>query len=613
MTIDPLPTRQAQLDVPSTITLEDLIQESAAAVDGMGELDPGLAGRLRGLLGRLREGRFHLAVLGQFKRGKSTFVNALLGAPVLPTSVVPLTALPTFLRWGEGPRARVQFQDGRSQETTSGDAEASLEKFLQAFVTEEGNPKNQKGVHQVDVWYPSPLLRQGLVIIDTPGIGSTFRHNTEAILNFLPQCDAAMFLVSADPPMTEVEVAFLRQVRTRMSRILFVLNKVDYLDGGEQRDATVFLQEILEEHLGLPSGTPILAVSSRRALQAAQQGDSAAREASGLGEVNRLLLDFVTHEKARTLELSVSHKVSAILEEALLQIQLILQSLKLPLQDLEARLALFEQKIDDIKRERTLAGDLLAGDRKRAHFFLEELSEALRRKARQHFQDLVRLEIDLQERPTEAGLQTILAEVIPAFFEHELGTISARFQQRTEEVLRLHQERSDQLLDSLRRAAAELFELPCHAPASSGAFEMKREPYWVSRQWTDSLSPISPAWIDRLLPIATRKRRILARLQEQVRMLVVRNVENLRWALYQGLDQSLGQFNAQLEGSLEKAITTTQGGIASVVVKRKATEFSQNEEVARFDGLRERVEGKLEAARRFAGHEGPGPGAPSVS
>ena len=329
MTIDPLPTRQAQLDVPSTITLEDLIQESAAAVDGMGELDPGLAGRLRGLLGRLREGRFHLAVLGQFKRGKSTFVNALLGAPVLPTSVVPLTALPTFLRWGEGPRARVQFQDGRSQETTSGDAEASLEKFLQAFVTEEGNPKNQKGVHQVDVWYPSPLLRQGLVIIDTPGIGSTFRHNTEATLNFLPQCDAAMFLVSADPPMTEVEVAFLRQVRTRMSRILFVLNKVDYLDGGEQRDATVFLQEILEEHLGLPSGTPILAVSSRRALQAAQQGDSAAREASGLGEVNRLLLDFVTHEKARTLELSVSHKVSAILEEALLQIQLILQSLKL--------------------------------------------------------------------------------------------------------------------------------------------------------------------------------------------------------------------------------------------------------------------------------------------
>ena len=111
---------------------------------------------------------------------------------------------------------------------------------------------------------------------------------------------------------------------------------------------------------------------------------------------------------------------------------------------------MFEQKIDDIKRERTLAGDLLAGDRKRAHAFLEELSEALRRNARQHFQDLVRLEIDLQERPTEAGLQAILAEVIPAFFEHELGTISARFQRTYRGGARLHQERSDQLLDRLR-------------------------------------------------------------------------------------------------------------------------------------------------------------------
>ncbi len=601
MTIDPLPTPQVQLGAPPGIHLEDLVQQSAAAVEGMGALDPGYADRLRGLLDRLREGRFHLAVLGQFKRGKSTFVNALLGVPVLPTSVVPLTALPTFLRWGEAPCARVQFQDGRSEEMAADGAEASLAKFLQAFVTEEGNPKNQKGVHQVDVWYPSPLLRQGLVIIDTPGIGSTFRHNTEATLNLLPQCDAAMFLVSADPPMTEVEVAFLRQVRTRMSRILFVLNKVDYLDRDDQRDATAFLQGILEEHLGLPSGTPILAVSSRRALKAAQQGDTAAWEASGLAGVNRLLLDFVTHEKARTLELSVAHKVSVILEEAWLQIQLILQSLKLPIQDLEARLALFEQKIDDIKRERTLAGDLLAGDRKRAHAFLEELSEALRRNARQHFQDLVRLEIDLQERPTEAGLQAILAEVIPAFFEHELGTISARFQQRTEEVLRLHQERSDQLLDGLRRVAAELFELPFHAPAGSGAFEMKRDPYWVSRQWTDSLSPISPAWIDRLLPIAIRKRRILARLQDQVRMLVVRNVENLRWALYQGLDQSLGLFSVQLEGALEKTITTTQGGIHSVLLQRKAAESSTDGEVARFEELRARVEGKLEAARKFAG------------
>ena len=78
---------------------------------------------------------------------------------------------------------------------------------LAGFVTEKGNPKNKLGVAEVQVDLPAPILTGGVVLIDTPGIGSTYRHNTSATLNFLKQCDAALFLVSADPPITEVELA----------------------------------------------------------------------------------------------------------------------------------------------------------------------------------------------------------------------------------------------------------------------------------------------------------------------------------------------------------------------------------------------------------------------
>lgn len=575
-------------------SIPDLLQEAVQRLERVDVLNEAFAEKMRGLQARLQEGRFHLAVLGQFKRGKSTFVNALLGAPVLPTAVVPLTALPTFLRWGEVPRAQVHFLDGRAPDESAGDA---LGGFLQAYVTEEGNPKNQKGVRQVNVWYPAPLLREGLIVIDTPGIGSTFRHNTEATLNFLPQCDAALFLVSADPPMTEVEVAFLDQVRRRMARILFVLNKVDYLDDGERKAATTFLQRTLEEQLGFPPGTPILTVSARQGLQAAQSQDAVAWEGSGLAQVQRLLLDFVAREKAQALQVSVASKAVDLLEEALLQIQLTIHSLKLPLQDLEAKLEVFEAKILEVQQERLLAGDLLAGDRKRAHAFLEEQSEELRQRARLHFQDLVRLELDSRERVTEGELQLLLAEVIPSFFERELGTISTRFQERTETVLKTHQGRADQLIETLRRTAAELFEVPYRAPAASGAFELRRDPYWVSREWTDALSPIDPAWIDRFLPSSTRKRRIQARLQKQIRMLVIRNVENLRWALYQSLDQSLQQFSARLDERLEETLLTTRKGIVSVLEKRKATEANTAEDVTRFEAIGEHITRLLEGLK----------------
>ena len=182
---------------------------------------------------RLVEERLQVAVLGQFKRGKSTFFNALVGDDVLPTGVVPLTAIATFIHWAAAPSIRVSYLDGRAPDEPPAANSAQIHEQLSRFVTEEANPHNRLQVARVDVFYPAPILRHGIVLIDTPGVGSTLRHNTDAALEVLPECDAAFFVLSVDPPVTEAELAYLERVRPMVARLFFVLNKIDYL--GETR------------------------------------------------------------------------------------------------------------------------------------------------------------------------------------------------------------------------------------------------------------------------------------------------------------------------------------------------------------------------------------------
>jgi hypothetical protein len=120
---------------------------------------------------RVAEDRFNLVVLGEFKRGKSTLINALLGREVLPTGVVPLTSVVTVIRAGEHDGLAILFTDGREEERPLQE--------LADYVTEASNPANVRGVELARVALDHELLRAGLELVDTPGIGSIHSHNTE--------------------------------------------------------------------------------------------------------------------------------------------------------------------------------------------------------------------------------------------------------------------------------------------------------------------------------------------------------------------------------------------------------------------------------------------------
>jgi GTPase Era involved in 16S rRNA processing len=222
-----------------------------------------IAADARQLAARTAEGRFFVACVGQFKRGKSTLLDALVGEPVLPTGVLPVTTVPTVLRHGNARTARVlidaHWQTIRPEE-------------LAQYVSEELNHENRKRVDGVEVFLPSPLLASGMCLVDTPGIGSVFSGNTDTTRDFIPQIDAAILVVGADPPISGEELALIEAVAVNVDEILIVLNKIDRVSEAERRQASAFARRVLEERLKRPVGK-IYEVSALNRHGKADNGD----------------------------------------------------------------------------------------------------------------------------------------------------------------------------------------------------------------------------------------------------------------------------------------------------------------------------------------------------
>ena len=153
--------------------------------------------QIAALRARLDAARLRVLVAGEAKRGKSTLINALLGRAVLPAGVTPLTAVATTVRYGDDPHAEVRFADGHEEKQPL--------TALPDLVTERGNPGNRRHVAAVTVYLDAPVLAGGVELVDTPGTGSVFAWDTAAAHEALETMDAAVFVLTADPPVSAAE------------------------------------------------------------------------------------------------------------------------------------------------------------------------------------------------------------------------------------------------------------------------------------------------------------------------------------------------------------------------------------------------------------------------
>jgi hypothetical protein len=185
---------------------------------------------------------------------------------------------------------------------------------------------------------------------------------------------------------------------------------------------------------------------------------------------------------------------------------------------------------------------------------------------------------------SEQAILDALAEEVTSFFQASADEVSGGFGLHVAETLRPHQQRADELIELIRKAAAELFEIPYHAPESSEAFEMKRRPYWVLRKRVPTLPIVVPEEaLDKLLPAGLRVSRLKKRLSRQIDTLVRHNVENLRWATLQNMNDAFRRFGLTLDQRFQQTIEATHGAIEAAYVRRKEHAEAIAEDLARFE------------------------------
>jgi hypothetical protein len=562
-------------------TLTASLDQAAIMLESFIPVESTLLARLGDLRERLQHERLQLAVLGQFKRGKSTFLNALLGAPVLPMAVLPLTAVSTFIAWRPQPLIRVEFRDGRPPEQCTAHQPDAIRNFLFNFVAEEANPKNCLGVDRVELFYPASILEGGTVLIDTPGVGSTHRHNTDAALQLIPECDAVLFVVSADPPITEVEVDYLRRLRSKTARIFFIVNKADYLPPEEQQNVADFLRKVLHEAL-LDATAPVFSVSARNGLTAKQTNDRNKVQKSGIAAVEDHLVHYLATEKVRLLEHAVRRKTADILSQAIAEVDLRIRALKMPLAELASKGQAFEQALRSIEEQRRITRDLLAGEKRRLVDNLESSVQALRNEASSKLAGWIEERFaGMATAAWEGAIQRALSARTEAIFEAARDQLVSAFSADASTALSICQRRIDELVDTVRRTAAEMFNVSFGSDVEQEPFQLGQEPYWVTESAASTLIPDPGRLMDRLLPSALRRARLRARIIRQTGELILRNAENLRWAILRGLDETFRNAAPRFEQQLDDAIRATRGVIDEALARRRDRLFAVEPEVDR--------------------------------
>ncbi|HUX66568.1 MAG TPA: dynamin family protein [Terriglobales bacterium] len=205
------------------------------------------------LASRMAAPAMEIAVFGRVSCGKSSLLNYLLGADILPTGATPITAVPT--RVGYGPEPLLTAQLERQEKRFPLDQ-------LAALASEQQNPDNRLGVTRLSVSYPSPRLRPGVIFVDTPGLGSIRSWGAIETLAYLPRCDMAILLVDAGSTLGGDEVELVRWLHQGGVPVQVVLSKADLVGAAEREQCVRFTREVLARETG--ESLPVRAVSVRR-------------------------------------------------------------------------------------------------------------------------------------------------------------------------------------------------------------------------------------------------------------------------------------------------------------------------------------------------------------
>lgn len=277
---------------------------------------PELSRMVNNLESAIHQDCYKILVLGEFKRGKSTLVNALLGRSIVPMDVLPETATLNEVVYSDTPFVKVFYSNGLVEDGT-----LSAE-FLQRF---SANAENSQAhlVDKIQMGYPLPFLQDKITLVDTPGVADLDETRCDITYQIIPQANAVIFLLDANTPLTQSEKDFLvdRLIPQGIDNILFLLNKYDFIDEEEDEG---FLEEVehrlritLKDEAGndLLKEIRILPISAKMALEGHIYDKESLVHESGLVQVQERLTQMLSKGDVETEKVeSYNHKYQILLQ-----------------------------------------------------------------------------------------------------------------------------------------------------------------------------------------------------------------------------------------------------------------------------------------------------------
>lgn len=259
--------------------------------------------RLSSAYQQLEQARLAVVVCGEFKRGKSSLLNALLEEPGLfPVDDYYATSLVSTISYADTEQVTVLLspKEGASETRQISRAE------MAGYVTESGNRDNRKGVDLVTIATPNPRLASGLTFVDTPGVGGVYVRHTMATLAFLPLAHAVLFVADATQVLTESELHFLRRaaasakVTDDADGLVCVLTKIDLVSDYDRLLANTRAK--LAETLSRPADQVlVIPVSAKAKLRYMARGDERYLRLSNFPELERVIWATLSRRQAKVL------------------------------------------------------------------------------------------------------------------------------------------------------------------------------------------------------------------------------------------------------------------------------------------------------------------------
>lgn len=238
------------------------------------------------LLEDLQNEFYTIVVLGEFKRGKSTFVNSLLGENLLPIDVTPTTATINAMLWDDERYMSVYNTDGTI------DRLELKNEYLKKYIA--GAEFDPDKIQYIKVGMPAEILKNKVVLVDTPGVDDLNQQRVDVTYKFIPRADAVLFLLDATNPVRRTEKEFIEDnlLSNGIDKIIFIANFFDQIDEEEEEETIEYISNRLKNSLG-GCDVQLFGISARQALDGKVNKDNTLIQQSGLLEVENAITKLI--------------------------------------------------------------------------------------------------------------------------------------------------------------------------------------------------------------------------------------------------------------------------------------------------------------------------------